>query len=292
MTYSIKDLLTSEAIALALLIGPLQIVGQYVGLAARSTSLSEKYLSPRRVSSSSRSQHCSACRCSTAGCAETGTAIISAVQRPGLSHGILASRRRRRAVIIGGSMSGLFTAAFLRRIGWDVDVFERSPVELVGRGAGITTHPELLEALEASGAGTRDLGIEVTKRITIDRAGPRHRRAAVAANPDLLGPPATTAARDHRSRALPPRPHLRARRAGRTAGCASISPRAASNAPTCWWAATASAPACARRSRRKCSRSIRAITSGAARRTRPTSRRRRSRASFPISFSSCPSASR
>jgi len=68
-------------------------------------------------------------------------------------------------------MSGLFTAAFLRRIGWDVDVFERSPVELVGRGAGITTHPELLDALETSGAGTRGLGIEVQKRITIDRTG-------------------------------------------------------------------------------------------------------------------------
>ena len=82
-----------------------------------------------------------------------------------------SKRRGRRAVIVGGSMSGLFTAAFLRRIGWDVDVFERSPVELVGRGAGITTHPELLEALEKSGAGTRDLGIEVDKRITIDRQG-------------------------------------------------------------------------------------------------------------------------
>src|ERR1700737_4838912 len=56
--------------------------------------------------------------------------------------------RRRRAVIIGGSMSGLFAAAFLRRIGWQVDVFEWSSVELVGRGAGITTHPELLNALE------------------------------------------------------------------------------------------------------------------------------------------------
>jgi len=79
--------------------------------------------------------------------------------------------RKRRAVIVGGSMSGLFAAAFLRQIGWDVDVFERSPVELVGRGAGITTHPELLDALERSGAGTRELGIEVEKRITIDRAG-------------------------------------------------------------------------------------------------------------------------
>src|SRR5688500_2412109 len=86
-----------------------------------------------------------------------------------LSMAASSSLRSRRAIIIGGSMSGLFSAAFLRRIGWDIDVFERSPVELVGRGAGITTHPELLEALEKSGAGTRDLGIEVAKRITIDR---------------------------------------------------------------------------------------------------------------------------
>jgi len=77
----------------------------------------------------------------------------------------------RRAIIIGGSMSGLFTAAFLRRIGWNVDVYERSPVELVGRGAGITSHPELLEALETSGAGTHDLGIEVERRIAIDGEG-------------------------------------------------------------------------------------------------------------------------
>ena len=68
-------------------------------------------------------------------------------------------------------MSGLFSAAFLRQIGWNVDVYERSSVELVGRGAGITGHPELLEALEKSGAGTKDLGIEVPKRIAIDRDG-------------------------------------------------------------------------------------------------------------------------
>jgi 2-polyprenyl-6-methoxyphenol hydroxylase-like FAD-dependent oxidoreductase len=79
--------------------------------------------------------------------------------------------KKRRAVIIGGSMSGLFAAAFLRRIGWDCDVYERSSVELVGRGAGITTHPELLHALTASGAGTRELGIEVEKRIALDRHG-------------------------------------------------------------------------------------------------------------------------
>jgi len=81
------------------------------------------------------------------------------------------NRRKRRAVIVGGSMSGLFVAALLRRIGWDVDVYERSNVELVGRGAGITTHPELLDALRASGAGLTNLGIEVEKRIALDRAG-------------------------------------------------------------------------------------------------------------------------
>jgi 2-polyprenyl-6-methoxyphenol hydroxylase-like FAD-dependent oxidoreductase len=80
-------------------------------------------------------------------------------------------RRKRRAVIIGGSMSGLFAAALLRRIGWDVDVYERSNVELVGRGAGITTHPELLDALRQSGAGMTNLGVEVEKRIALDRDG-------------------------------------------------------------------------------------------------------------------------
>ena len=83
-----------------------------------------------------------------------------------------ARSRSRRAVAIGGSMSGLFAAAFLRKIGWQVDVYERSPIELVGRGAGITTHPELLQALELSGAGTpRDLGIMVERRIALDRKG-------------------------------------------------------------------------------------------------------------------------
>src|SRR2546421_2451919 len=87
------------------------------------------------------------------------------------SAGMPSKRRRPRAIIIGGSMSGLFTAAFLRQIGWDADVYERSTVELVGRGAGITTHPELLQSLESSGASIRDLGVEVERRIALDRAG-------------------------------------------------------------------------------------------------------------------------
>src|SRR5690242_11009605 len=48
-----------------------------------------------------------------------------------------------RAIIIGGSTSGLLVGALLRQRGWHIDVFERSLVELAGRGAGIVCHPEL-----------------------------------------------------------------------------------------------------------------------------------------------------
>ena len=48
-----------------------------------------------------------------------------------------------RALIIGGSVGGLFAANMLRSIGWDAIVFERNPEELTGRGAGISTHPHV-----------------------------------------------------------------------------------------------------------------------------------------------------
>src|SRR6266481_2254462 len=78
----------------------------------------------------------------------------------------------RRAIVIGGSIAGLFVGAFLRRIGWHVDIYERSSIELIGRGVGIfATHLELLEALDKCGAGTVDIGVIVYKRITFDLRG-------------------------------------------------------------------------------------------------------------------------
>jgi 2-polyprenyl-6-methoxyphenol hydroxylase-like FAD-dependent oxidoreductase len=69
-------------------------------------------------------------------------------------------------------MSGLFAALFLQKIGWQFDVFERSPVELVGRGVGIfASHPELLEALKLCNVETDSLGVVIDRRITIDRSG-------------------------------------------------------------------------------------------------------------------------
>ena len=78
----------------------------------------------------------------------------------------------RRAIVIGGSIAGLFVGAFLRRLGWQVDIYERSSIELIGRGVGIfATHLELFEAVDRCGAGTVDIGVIAYKRITFDRNG-------------------------------------------------------------------------------------------------------------------------
>jgi 2-polyprenyl-6-methoxyphenol hydroxylase-like FAD-dependent oxidoreductase len=77
----------------------------------------------------------------------------------------------RRAIVIGGSMSGLFAASLLRKAGWQTDVYERSDIELRGRGAGIVTHPDLIQSLERSGAQLKDLGVTVQERIALDSQG-------------------------------------------------------------------------------------------------------------------------
>src|SRR5215469_5746641 len=79
--------------------------------------------------------------------------------------------RKRRALVIGGSMSGLLTAVMLLRRGWDVDVFERAEDELAGRGAGIVAQPELIARLEAVGIDTEDLGVAVATRTILGRDG-------------------------------------------------------------------------------------------------------------------------
>ena len=68
-------------------------------------------------------------------------------------------------------MSGLFAGLSLRRAGFDVDIFERAEDELAGRGAGIVAQPDLLATLRRLGLDARDLGVEVTIRQILDRAG-------------------------------------------------------------------------------------------------------------------------
>ncbi|MGE5523644.1 MAG: FAD binding domain-containing protein [Rhodospirillaceae bacterium] len=81
-------------------------------------------------------------------------------------------RRQPRALVIGGSLGGLFASNLLYRGGWDVEVYEQSPVELAGRGAGIIPHPELFRAIERIGiAIDESFGVDIPLRATFDRSG-------------------------------------------------------------------------------------------------------------------------
>lgn len=84
----------------------------------------------------------------------------------------MSSTSARRALIIGGSIGGLFAALALRQQGWDVQVFERTATPLAGRGAGIITHPQLNRVLEQLGLDPhRDFGVPIQQRITLARDG-------------------------------------------------------------------------------------------------------------------------
>ena len=83
----------------------------------------------------------------------------------------------RRALVIGGSIGGLFTANALRKIGWDVTVFERVGDDLASRGAGIGTHDELRAVIQRLGLPVDDtIGVWVHGRICLERDGRISRR--------------------------------------------------------------------------------------------------------------------
>lgn len=77
-----------------------------------------------------------------------------------------------RALIIGGSLGGLFAGLLLRQTGFDVTVFERSAGDLSSRGAGIGTHDELFDIMRRLGiAVDESVGVPVSARICLDRNG-------------------------------------------------------------------------------------------------------------------------
>ncbi len=84
---------------------------------------------------------------------------------------------KQRALVIGGSVGGLFAANLLRSTGWDVTVFERNPDELSGRGAGISTHPQLHDVTKRLGIPFDDaMGIRIGTVIFLDKDGREYDR--------------------------------------------------------------------------------------------------------------------
>jgi 2,6-dihydroxypyridine 3-monooxygenase len=76
------------------------------------------------------------------------------------------------AVVVGGSLGGLTAALVLRDQGWDVDVLERSPIPLEGRGAGIVAHPITVRYLvERSGTAIGDIGVPASRLRYLDGDG-------------------------------------------------------------------------------------------------------------------------
>ncbi|MCC7345814.1 MAG: FAD binding domain-containing protein [Variibacter sp.] len=80
--------------------------------------------------------------------------------------------KKSRAVVIGGSMSGLFAGHMLRQQGWDVEVYERVEGELADRGAGIVAQREIGMAFARLGIDFGDnLGVNTVPRRAFDRDG-------------------------------------------------------------------------------------------------------------------------
>jgi 2-polyprenyl-6-methoxyphenol hydroxylase-like FAD-dependent oxidoreductase len=81
---------------------------------------------------------------------------------------------RGSALVVGGSVGGLFAANLLLRSGWRVEILERVAEGLQSRGAGIAMHDELEAILVRAGARVVDgIGGRVDGRTAYDHRGHR-----------------------------------------------------------------------------------------------------------------------
>ncbi|MEM1281762.1 MAG: FAD-dependent monooxygenase, partial [Cyanobacteria bacterium P01_H01_bin.152] len=79
---------------------------------------------------------------------------------------------QNHAIVIGGSLGGLFAGILLRSIGWQVDIYERSPHALDSRGGGVVLQPDVVEAFQRAGvAHDAPLGVVAHERYYLKRDG-------------------------------------------------------------------------------------------------------------------------
>lgn len=83
------------------------------------------------------------------------------------------SRLARSAIVIGGSLGGLFAGTLLRSAGVDVTIYERSPHDLDSRGGGIVLQPEVAEVVrKTAGHFPADsIGVMSRDRIVLNPDG-------------------------------------------------------------------------------------------------------------------------
>jgi glycine/D-amino acid oxidase-like deaminating enzyme len=90
----------------------------------------------------------------------------------------------RRALVIGGSLGGLFAGCLLHKAGWEVAVYERAMGDLTGRGAGLGVSREFLEMMRRVGAKfDASSGVSQREHVWMARSGEivfRHRRNLMA----------------------------------------------------------------------------------------------------------------
>ncbi|HNY48694.1 MAG TPA: FAD-dependent monooxygenase, partial [Casimicrobium sp.] len=77
-----------------------------------------------------------------------------------------------KIVVVGGSLGGLLVANLLHRAGHAVQLLEKASQALDGRGAGIVTHPPLVDALHRAGVPRdAEMGVTVQERVALDVHG-------------------------------------------------------------------------------------------------------------------------
>ena len=77
-----------------------------------------------------------------------------------------------KAIIVGGSVGGLFIGVLLQRAGWDVEIFERSSSGLAGKGAGLVPQHEIAAILrEIDREDLLRTAVVANERIFLDRDG-------------------------------------------------------------------------------------------------------------------------
>lgn len=84
-----------------------------------------------------------------------------------------SSQTRPRALVIGGSLGGLFAGTLLHQSGWDVDIYERSARDLDSRGGGIVLQPQVVALLSRIGTdiARMPLGVRSRNRVVFEPDG-------------------------------------------------------------------------------------------------------------------------